>query len=235
MRTPDKPGQFRITPLATGEFRLSGVRSDGRRIKAPFGSRAAAEAAAEMFFPKPVIAAPPVTTPAAPTLDDFGLPIKPLFEDNTLRSVAQTLGYNLPPPPSEQKPPEDAKTTESKKVEADTKAAKEKKVKEDRERAKGLCEMGGIGWAMFTSWGSKKLARSVDKEPLNPSPGHVKMLAKNAELTFIDLIGEREVKPWQMMLLLTFAMPISMLLQSPSKKKTEEKSSERKSPLASVP
>ena len=102
MRTPDKPGTFRIKRKVDGSWWLGGLQMGGQRVRTSFQSESDARAAAKVLFPESAMQ-PPVQV-SAPTamLDDWGIPL------SIDPAVAETVNHNLgvappvvlPPPPS---------------------------------------------------------------------------------------------------------------------------------------
>jgi hypothetical protein len=110
-----------------------------------------------------------------------------------------------------------------------TVAITDARVKEEAEKkasrtkhAKSLMGMVGMGWAAGTVAVSRRVITNAGKEPCKPDPKQVNDLADCTRDTFIEWFGDREIKPWQMMFLLTLGIPMAMWLQSP-KVKTEDK------------
>lgn len=79
-----------------------------------------------------------------------------------------------------------------------------------------------MGYAAGTVALSRRMVVSAGKEPVNPNPKQVNDLADCTKETLIEWFGDREIKPWQMMFLLTIGIPAAMWLQSP-KVKPEDK------------
>ena len=110
-----------------------------------------------------------------------------------------------------------------------------------RKQAQSLMELAGIGWTAGSVWAGRKITERAGCEPVNPSKEHVKQLSTATQETLTDLFGDTEVKPWQMMILLTLAIPVSMLIQSPKKspaklaaEQAEKEQSRAETPLRSV-
>jgi hypothetical protein len=221
MRTPDKPGSFRIVPKA-GALMLSGVRANGERVKVKGLSRDDAEAMAARLFPRPAFDGGMGTKPVTDVLDDFGLP--PL-------RVSPTVVASAAPPNS--LPSTGVGVTASPIAAVDNAIAKAKKAKQ----AQSLMELTGLGWAAGTVMLGRKLTERAGKDPVKPSPRQVNDLADSAKDTLTEWFGDRDIKPWQMTILLTLAIPASMLIQSPKKKPeqlAEESSTGKSRPLQSV-
>ncbi len=192
-RTPDKPGTYRIRPTVEGGWRLSGVDVSGKRVRQRFSHEFEAQNAADGIFGKKV-------------LDDWGVPIV-----TDMRATPDTIGNlnaNLGI-----KPPTTSSSTEPPKTEA--------KKASDKKFAQSLMEMGGMAWATGTVIVARKATENIGKDPVKPNPKQVNDLADSAKETFIGWFGDREIKPWQMMILLTIGIPLTMMLQSPPKKLPE--------------
>ena len=208
MRRPDKPGTYRVVPR-NGRFMLTGVRVDGSRLKVRDLSRVDAERMGAQIFgpPKasnggtPVATTPPsVSAPAVSTaVDDWGLPIRVQAKDAANLNAA--LGIAPQPAISPI---------------ADT-AEKEKQEKRAK-NARSIMELAGVTWAAGSVWAGRKLCENTGREPVKPSSEQVKDLRDVTKETFTEWFGDHEVKPWQMMILLSVGIPLSMFLQSPRKK-----------------
>lgn len=217
-RPPDKPGTWRVKQHG-GEYVLSGVDQNGKRIKLTKSSRLEAESLGTTIFAKPVAASgtiifPPVDIGPShqPTqLDDFGLPITLRVSPETVASVQQSFGIGGPGQPSVG-PTNPVPTP---------KEVEEKKVKRAKQ-AKSLMELAGISFAAGDVWLARKVCDRAGKEPVNPNPRQVNDLAEVTKETLAEWFGDREVKPWQMMFLLAIGIPISMLIQSPKRTKEAE-------------
>lgn len=194
---------------------LSGVRANGERVKVKGLSRDDAEAMASRLFPL----AQGLGTKPEPNqaLDDFGLP--------PLRVSPDVVASAAPPinqPVAQPSPIDNA-------------VAKAKKAR----HAQSLMELTGMGWAAGTCWTGRKLTERAGKDPVKPSPKQVNDLADSAKDTLTEWFGDRDIKPWQMTILLTIAIPVSMLIQSPKKKElpkaqTESSNDSTDRPLRSV-
>jgi hypothetical protein len=227
-RTADKPGTYRIRQKLSGGWVLSGVRTDGQRVKVPVGSQFEGDKLAASLFPLGIAAGPviPEITKPAPALkfDDWGLPV---VTEESAQSVASAMG--IPPTPPPQPTPtvaeQDAKVKEA--------AAKNAEIQANRKKyAKSLCELIGHGYAMGVVMGSKRAVTSLGKEPVKPSPKQVTDLAEVTKDTITEWFGDHEVKPWIMMILLTIGIPLSMYIQSPkkpSKQLTEQEQADAQS------
>ena len=218
MRTADKPGTYRVTRKG-GLYKLSGVTRQGRRIRLDFDTEIAANETARTLFPSPRSHDMPNNV-VAPSLDDWGLPSQvpglPTIDVNVAGAVNGAMGIQ-PPPAIPDPPPIIEEPEEKEKREASIR------------RAKSLCEFFGIAYASGVAMGSKKVCAIAKREPVNPSPKGISELGKAATTAFQELVGDWEVGPWTMLLLLTFAMPLSMLLQSRPLAKVEESSSSQTS------
>lgn len=227
-RTADKPGTFRIHPKQGG-FLLSGVRSDGQRVKVPgLSTRAEADEMGRRLFVgnaptiSPIVGASPTATiPPIKELDDWGVPIR--VSADTIGSVGAAIGVQ--PSVSHSTPLPQAQNATPKPD--DVKPNKAKRAKQ----AASLMELAGIGWAAGSCWVGRATCEAMDKEPVKPNEQQVRDLAEVTKETFVDWFGDREIKPWQMMFLLTLGIPVSMVIQSKGKKKeTDEKPALRSVP-----
>lgn len=200
MRPADRPGDYRIRPQADGQWRVSGMKLDGTRIKHQrFPSKSEAEMYAAMNFSTET------------KFDDWGLPITqpsemrmPSETINKVNAAAGIAPHQAPP-----------KTPEAKK---------------DHDDAMVLSELLGTGYAAGVVFTGRRVVDNIGNEPVNPNPKQVQKLADSTAKTIQGWFGDREIKPWQMMILLSFGLIISMVLQSKPKK-----SSEQKPNLQSVP
>jgi hypothetical protein len=204
-RKPDKPGTYRIRPAKAGGMRLSGVRSDGKRVRMGGLSESEARELAARLFPA-AVATPPVVRQATwDKTDDWGLPVT--VSDDTVASVARTL--NLPDPNAPIPVP-----TVAKEETADEREKKERRAK----NAKSLMDLAGIAGSAGVVMVSRKITEGAGKEPVKVDPKQVGDLRDSIRETLTEWFGEKEVAPWQMMILLALGIPMSMLLQSPRKK-----------------
>lgn len=221
-RPADIPGKFRVKSRSDGDWLLSGITLAGKRIRQRHGSEIEALRAGATLFRReepgavPPAVATPTTQPSAPPttspLDDWGLP-----RVDELRAANVNKIFGLPGPGAQPAAPPVDEVAKARKA-AEEKAAAEvaNKLKaKNVERYRELCDLLGIGYVMGVRVGSEWLTRRVGKEPVKTSKGHVTKLQEYTRDTLVDLIGERQLKPWQMMVLLTVAMPVSMMIQSP--------------------
>ena len=196
---------------------LSGVRANGERVKVKGLSRDDAEAMAARLFPLAPLSGLAPKPQENEALDDFGLP--PLrVSPAVVASAAPPFAGPLPQPAQA---PIDNAVTKAKKA----------------RQAQSLMELTGMGWAAGTVWCGRKLTERAGKEPVKPSPKQVNDLADSTKDTLTEWFGDRDIKPWQMTILLTIALPASMLIQSPKKKElpaVESTSPETAKPLRSV-
>lgn len=193
MRPSDKPGDYRVREQPDGQWRVSGMKLDGTRVK---HQRFTNKSEAEMYVA--------LNFPTETKLDEWGLPISQpsdmRMNPETIQKVNAAAGIN----PALTGPTE----------------AEKKKAKGD---AMALSELIGTGWAAGTVWTGRKLSERIGNEPVNPSPKTVDKLADSAAKTIQSWFGEREIKPWQLTCLLTFGILIIMLVQSKPKKAAETK------------
>ena len=221
-RKPDSPGVSRIKRQTDGRWLLSGISTTGKRIRIPGLTYADAERTqAEVFGYvsgpgqnagsnplSPIVPITPVgPSDDKPRLDDFGLAIG-VSVDNAAK-VNAAFGI---PPVGAAPTVTLVKTGEQVAIDAD------KKVKRAKQ-AKSLMELAGVSWAAGSVWAGRRMIVAAGKEPVNPNPRQVNDLADCTKETFVEWFGDRDIKPWQMMLLLTIGIPLSMFIQSPSKKK----------------
>lgn len=215
-RTADKPGTFRIRDKG-GTFLLSGVTKSGRRVKIPCDSRYDADKLAQSLFPSAISVTKelPKAVPAeATTVDDWGIPIR--ISQSSVDSTNKTLGIGpLPKVDTSAQPG----VNQAPKVE--TSEEKEKKEKRAK-NAKSLMELAGIAGAAGDVLLARKLCERAHKEPVKPNPKQVNDLAESIKDTLSDMFGDRDIKPWQMMILLALGIPMAMLIQSPKKKPEKE-------------
>lgn len=228
-RSKDKAGTWRISPKG-GRFLLSGVTTDGERVKVFVGSRAAGETMAKSLFPGTVDYSEN-NRPAlesSSSLDDWGYPVK--LNESTVNPLNASLG--VPPAP----PPQAAPTPQAV---ATAKEASEKHKVNNNARAKSLMELIAVGWTTAVVWSGEKITDAADCERVKPNPKMGKELTQNTQETLVELLGDMEVKPWIMMVLLSLAIPTLMLIQA--RKLTPEEIAAKKKPpevkpnLQSVP
>jgi hypothetical protein len=215
-RKPDRPGTYRVLDR-NGRYVVSGVRPDGQRVKMRAENRIEAVKLGETLFG----GSSPVSTPIGPipsapqsatATDDWGVPIR--VSPEVAASVAASFNLNGPggsgvgtgPTPSIDP--------------AVTKDETEKKIRRAKQ-AKSLMELAGVGYAAGVCIVSTKAVSKVSSTPSKPNPKQVNDLADCTKETFIEWFGDREIKPWQMMFLLTLGIPIAMYLQSPKDKKQQ--------------
>ncbi len=221
-RTPDKPGTYRVKPKRDG-WAVSGVTREGRRVRTMFPTEGQARTAGVTLFggepPPPSVQA---TSLGGQTvqLDDWGLPVNvQTISDDTLKSVGASLGVAVPssapsPPPLVSNPERDQKA---------------------RARAKTICEFLGVGVASADVWVARKLTKSIGKDPVNPSAKQVAGLATAWQEALADVMADRTIGPWTMAILLSLALPASMMLQSPkTPEKVAETPKQEGQPLRSV-
>jgi hypothetical protein len=205
---PDKPGTFRIRPGKHGGKRLSGVRLDGRRVRLDGLSDSEADRLANELFPKPAQEPEPVQPIASwDQVDDWGFP---KISDDTLASVNKTMGVS---PDGQAVKKEEPKKETPEEIEKRERRAK---------NAKGLMDLVSVAGSAGLVMVSRRITEAADKEPVKPDPKQVNDFRDNLRETLTDMFGERGIPPWQMTILLLCGIPISMLLQSPRKKKIEE-------------
>jgi hypothetical protein len=214
VRTADKPGTFRIKDRG-GTFLLSGVRSNGQRVKIPgLETRDAATRLAQSLFPQVATAIPKIAMQDWNQTDDWGLPIR--VSDATVASVSKSLGLDSLPLPVPANGTNGVMSVPAVETEA---ARKEKQDKKDRQAksAKSLMEMIGIAGAAGDVLLARKLCEKANKDPVKPNPTQVNDLADSIKGTLTEWFGDRDIKPWQMMILLALGIPMTMLIQSKKK------------------
>jgi hypothetical protein len=160
-------------------------------------------------------------------LDDWGLPKNLTAETlklgpDQVAGMNAAMGVGAQPTPKPEDPPQ--KTREQEREEAAKK-----------QRARSLSEMVGVGWAAVDVIAARKLTELVGKDPVKVSPKQVNELADATRDTISEWFGDRELKPWHMMVLLSLAIPISMVLQSPAKPKQPAQVQEQAPQAASPP
>lgn len=220
-RKPDEPGTYRIKLQPSGAFLLSGVSKSGKRLKFPGLSYGDAERTAlEVFGAPPGVPTTPLVVGPASTkvIEDWGLPIG--VSVDTAAQVNSSLGVPTVPVSGTALIPTIAPI-----VSEDETAKKVKRAKQ----AKSLMELAGVSWAAGSVWVGRRMTDAADKDPVSPNPRQVNDLAEVTRETLTEWFGDREVKPWQMMFLLTLGIPLSIFIQSPRRKK------EKVADLKSVP
>lgn len=198
MRSKDKPGEYRIREQPDG----SGWRVSGMKLDGQrVRQKFGNKSEAEMYA---------TLNFTKPELDDWGLPMtKPAelrMPETVVASVNASMGVTPQTVPKVEEKPK------------------------DREEAMMLSELLGTGWAAGTVLLGKKVVDNVGKDPdsVNPDSKQVNKLAKTTTKTIQGWFGDREIKPWIMMVLLTFGIIITMLIQAKPKK-------EKPNHLQSVP
>lgn len=228
-RQPDKPGTYRIRPAKTGGMRLSGVKADGTRVRVGGLSQSDADELARKLFPsvaKPVVASLEAVREWS-ELDDWGLP---KVGDEAAASIRQTLNLpdpNAPKPTSTVAPPQPSREEIEK---------KERRAK----NAKSLMDLGSIAFAAGDVMLGRKLCDALDKVAVKPDTQQVNDLRDSFKETLVEWFGDSEISPWKMTLLLAIGIPLSMMLQSPQRKRLPQEESGRSgsnqsAPLKSVP
>lgn len=214
MRKADSPGSYRIKAQADGRWLLSGVSTTGKRIKIPGLSYKEAERTGlEIFGPsndvspdtqlKGTIA--PIVSATVAALDDWGLPVG--ITSDKVQSVNASLGLSNP---TVNKP--GASVTV---VSGDDEAGKRLK---RAKQAKSIMELAGVSWAAGSVWVGRRVCQARELDPVNPNPRQVNDLAEVTKETLIEWFGDANIKPWQMLILLTLGIPLSMWIQSPKRK-----------------
>jgi len=224
MRKPSKPGTFRILDKG-GTVTLSGTKLNGDKVRIPLLSRQDAQDIAAKLFPAVVgilpnlpLAAPiEFRSPTPLSLDDFWGSSTPEGTANLNASMGISPIPSVTPPPV---------------VNTDDIEKKAKRAK----NAKSLMELAGVGWAAGSVWVGRAACERFEKDPPNPNPRQVNDLADVTKETLSEWFGDRDIKPWMMMFLLTLGIPVSMLLQArPRKKEKEVSGSQTGETLRSLP
>jgi hypothetical protein len=198
-RQPDAPGTYRVRQRGDG-WRVSGVDKLGERLRKEFPDEVSARSFAATTFEG--------RAPQSVTVDEWGLPVDGLkMAADVAQSINASIG--IAPPPSPGTPPPKVETAEE---------ARKKK-----EQAMMISEMLGIGWASGTVMMGRKITENAGKEPVAPNPKQVNNLADSATETIKGWFGDREIKPWQLTILLSLAIPMTMLIQSrPARKGADQ-------------
>lgn len=220
MRKPDKPGTFRIVNNG-GTVTLTGRKVNGDRVRIPLLSRQEAEDIASKLFPSiGLIPGAPLLTPEpfrsdVPLHQRSDIPVADFPEQADFwngpgvkkdpSALNASMGIPSLPPSTPVTSVEEA----------------EKKAKRAK-NAKSLMELAGVGWAAGSVWAGRAICERTDKEPPNPNPKQVNDLADVTKDTLSEWFGDREIKPWMMMFLLTLGIPISMLLQAKPRKPSKD-------------
>jgi hypothetical protein len=215
-RTADKPGTFRVSQKRDGSFLLSGLRTDGSRVKLRVASKAEGENIGKNLFPAKMEASVDWDR-----VDDFGIPVR--VNDAGIAAANAKLGVPTPlPTPTQPTASPVASGTavakvDPKQVESDAEAKARK-----QKQAKSLMEMIGIAGAAGDVMLAVKLTKFAGKEPVKPNPRQVNDLADSMKDTLTEWFGDRDIRPWQMTILLALGIPLAMLIQSPAKPKPSE-------------
>lgn len=221
-RTADKPGSWRILGKGEDNLTLSGVNSEGKRVKVPGLTRQQANEYAKSLFrstPTATTVPEPLIQTVNEQLDDWGVPFT---------VSAQTVQVHAPapsPPPAPSTPiptipkvdgatPTPATPTLEQKLDSNTKGKR-------AAQAKSLMELVGVAFAAGDVWVGRRLCDAIDSDAVMPNQRQVNDLRDVTTETLTEMFGDKEVKPWQMMILLALGIPLSMLLQSPKKKPKE--------------
>lgn len=214
-RKPDAPGKYRIKLQNDGRFLLSGVSKSGKRLRFPGLSYGDAERTGVEVFGvdadaplAPLAGDKPPVTPSP--VNDWGFPLASMSVD-TAAQVNSSLGVSSIPGAA----PVIAAITP---VDDESAAKRVKRAKQ----AKSLMELAGVSWAAGSVWVGRRMTDAADKEPVSPNPRQVNDLADCTKETLTEWFGDREVKPWQMMFLLTLGIPLSIFIQSPRRKKDKD-------------
>jgi hypothetical protein len=165
----------------------------------------------------PIPSPAPSSGPAIPQLDEWGFPVR--ITPEVAASINASFGVK--PGPTTGVP------TTPPVVDKDEQEKKDRRAK----HAKSLMELAGVGWSAGTVMVSKKWVTASGREPVKVNQRQVNDLADCTRDTLIEWFGDRDIKPWHMMLILTLGIPMSMYLQSP-KVKEDKKEPEK---LRSVP
>lgn len=215
MRRKDKPGSYRIVDRG-GTHMLSGVKVSGERVKIPGLTRDDAEAIAARLFPTiggipnmPLLAPEPFRMATASPFDDDAFWSSTAAKPTPEVTASLNASMGIKPGPTIPLP-----ATVLTAEEQEKKAARAK-------NAKSLMELVGVAGAAGDVMLGKKACEFFDKDPsVNPSPRQVNDLADSIKETLTGWFGDREIKPWQMMMLLAIGIPAAMVIQAkPAKPK----------------
>jgi len=198
-RQPDKPGEHRIREQPDGRWRVSGRKLSGERVKwQHFDTRQEAETYVARNFQQQV-------------LDEWGLPATPgamKMDEGTAAKFNATIGVPVTPAVNPTATPVAVESEEQKRR---------------KKTAMGLADFAGTAYATGIVYVSRRFVEDrLDKKPVNPDPKQVNQLADVTKETIQEWFGDREIKPWQMMILLSLGIPIVMAIQSPKKPKAAE-------------
>lgn len=217
-RSALKAGEYRVTPKG-GQFLVSGVRPGGQRVKLYANSQQEADSLVGTLFPKRSVT---VTAPDWSETDDWGIPLR--VTESVVADIGTKLGINNLPGPIGTNGTnglphipriEGANPALAAPVKVDpVEVIKKAKL---AGQAHSLAETIGLGMGWAVVNGGKKICERVDKIPPRANPDQVNALVDNTSATFKDMFGDREVKPWQMMILLGLSIPLSMLMQAKDK------------------
>ena len=210
-RVADQPGTYRVLNRKAGGVLLSGVRNNGERVKVKFTSKGEADsfaASSGLFSGKSEAPKPDWTQ-----TDDWGFPLR--VSETSAASVGVKLGLNKPP---------DAIPSTSLAVTPKSESATEREESRAKRasKAKSLAEMIGMAGAMGDVMLATRLTEAAGKVPVKVNPTQVKDLADSLKETIVEWFGDRDIKPWQMTILLALGIPLTMLLQSKPVEKPAE-------------
>jgi hypothetical protein len=216
-RLPDRPGTYRIKRQPSGAWLLSGVTTTGRRMRIPGMSYADAEKTAREVFgdaqplgenPERVIT--PITPERPARTYDWGLPAVSVDQAASVNSALGVQNANQAQADLKTAVPPPTQTTALVAVDLDKRAKRAK-------QAKSLMELAGISWAAGSVWAGRRLCENTGRVSVTPNPRQVNDLAEVSKETLVEWFGDTNIKPWQMMILLTIGIPLSMFIQSPKK------------------
>jgi hypothetical protein len=210
-RQADQPGSYRVRQTPLG-WRVQGLMRNGEKVKRTFLTEIEAQSWAGTTFDG--------KSPIAITRNEWGVPIEALkMSPESVSSLnaafgIPTIGAIPSPPPTTTAPV--------------IQSLEEKKKK--TEHAQSLMELFGIGWAAGTVMVGRKITENIGNEVVNPDPKQVRDLRDSFKDTVTTWFGDKEIKPWQMTVLLSIGIPLTMVIQSKKKKPEENKAN-----LKSVP
>ncbi len=213
-RQADQPGSYRVRQTPLG-WRVQGLLRNGEKVKRTFLSEIEAQSWAGTTFEG--------KSPIAITRNEWGVPIDALkMTPESVSSINAAIGIPTIGLGGSSPPPQSPSIT------APGLSLEEKKKK--TEHAQSLMELFGIGWAAGTVMVGRKITENIGNEVVNPDPKQVRDLRDSFKDTVTQWFGDKEIKPWQMTVLLSIGIPLTMVIQSKKKKPDETKAN-----LKSVP
>jgi len=216
-RRPDKPGTFKVRPARSGAgFLVSGLTLTGERVKLHASSKEDGERIGRGIFNVGISTATDSVVP--PTVDNPGTPsIGPAVDGGwSLPKIDDATTGVFGQPGNNVSLEEEARRR--------AKAEQEKREKDiaAKARIETLCEFFGVAIASADAWASRRLTEAIGKVPNKPSIQNMNKVADAWEDALTASFGNRKIGPWTLALLVTIAMPVSMMLTSPAKPKEIE-------------